>query len=228
MPLEEIVELVNAGDTDAAAELWNRVVRFIEQQARRYIRGFDNPRFDADDLIVSGYFAMLSACKHFAPERGGFLTVLGLYLKTAFADVAGLRRPKQRNDASGVADSLDRPLGGDASEEFTLLDTIPTKARSILHAENRIFTSQLHDALEIALSEIPPREAEALRLRYFHNLDYEKQGRAYGVSRSCVSQRAETGIWAIRFNTDRMRELSSFLYGEPQDFDLDRFCEEKT
>lgn len=227
MALEELVTLVNAGDAAATAELWGRVERFVAQQARKYIRAFDNPRFEVDDLTISGYFAMLSACKNFDPERGGFLTVLGLYLKTAFTDVAGLRRPKQRNDASGVADSLDRPIGGD-DEDFTLLDTIPTKARTILHAENRIFTSQLHDALEIALSEIPPREAEALRLRYFHNLDYEKQGRAYGVSRSCVSQRAETGIWAIRFNTDRMRELSSFLYGEPQDFDLDRFCEEKT
>ncbi len=225
MTTEELAALVVQDDTAACTELWERVRRFVAQQARRYHARFEVPGFDVDDLINAGFFALLEACSHFEPERAGFLTCLDWYLKTVFAEVAGLRRPTQRHDASNVADSLDRPVGGE-NEDIRLLDILPSHsaARSIADVESRLFTDQLHTELEKALDRISPRKAEVLRLRYFRGINYEAQAKAKGISKQAVSSQAEDALWELRFDDKSIRELSAFLYGEEVSLDIDALC----
>ncbi len=226
MTIEELASLVRDGDTTAYEELWEKVRRFVAMQAKKYFKRFYEPSFELQELENAGFFALLEACNHFDPERAGFLTCMDLYLKSAFAEVAGLRRPGQRHDACTVADSADRPIGGE-DEDVTLHDFIasPEAARSIADFENRLFTEQLHTELENALARIPLPKAEVLRLRFFRGIDYETQAKARGISKQAVAGQGDDALWDLRFDEKSIKSLSVFLYGEEMVLDIDALCE---
>lgn len=213
LSLEEIVARIQRGD-DFMPVLWERTEKFIRARARAYHAQAPEPwRFEVDDLIQSGYFALFYAAMHYDPERGaGFLGLVDLQLRTAFAAVAGYRKGRALNDA------MHRSVEGDAlvspDADVTRLDLIPAQDDGISAAEDRLYLQQLHDTLEHALAQLPDRDEFVIRGRYFDGMTNAE----LGAQLQCTAQ-----------NIQRLeRRALRALYAARRLSGLEQFVDERT
>ena len=202
--------LIQAGERDRLPELWEQVERFVALQARRRVLlsgGLGG--VEAEDLYQSGYIALVAAVDSFDPEAGrSFIGWLALALKTAFAEAGGYRSRKQALDPLHRAGSLDAPIGGD-EDSGTLADlqADPGAAQDFQDAEDRLYLEQLHNALEKALDELPGRQGDTLRRRFYQNQSLREIAAAEGVYGETVRQWQEKGLRALR----RQKALQQFV-----------------
>jgi RNA polymerase primary sigma factor len=108
--------------------------------------------------------------------------------RQALADASGVDAERlETMTQSFQCLSLDSPLGGD--DDRTLEELL---ASDIDDPERDAAALDLSEQLEVALSHLPPREADILRLRFgttdHHSLTLEEVGRRYGVSRERIRQ----------------------------------------
>ena len=199
--LEEIAARIQRGEDTLMVELWERTAAFVRARARAYHAQAPEPwKFEVDDLVQSGYFALLYAAENFDPARGaGFLGLLDLQLRTAFAAVAGYRKGRAANDAMHRAYEGDAPTSADS--DVSLLDTIPAPGDAIGDAEHRLYLQQLHGVLENALGQLPDRDQAVVRARYFDGMTNAELGAqlqctAQNISR--VEGRALRALYAAR------------------------------
>lgn len=93
MTNEELVALIQGGERDKLAVLWEQVERFVAQQACQWILfsgGLGG--VEVDDLYQSGYIALVATMDSYDPTAGrSFIGWLSLALKTAFAESGGYR-----------------------------------------------------------------------------------------------------------------------------------------
>lgn len=209
MSNEEYAQLIKEGREDLYPELWESVRDFVAWQANKRYRstnGFGG--VEADDLIQSGYLALVSAVSYYNPEDGySFLTVLGNCLKTEFARAGGYRNGKR--EPLSFALSLDAPIG-DPEDDLSLMDTIKSQKDVIGAIEEKVYTEQLHDALEAELNRIPEEHARAIRLSYFGNTSLEKACSAMGVSAGYYNTIHNRALRELR-NPQTRKRLESFL-----------------
>lgn len=220
MTNEELVMLIKQGDDGYIPQLWEQVRRLIVQRADRFYRAFENNHgAELDDLIQSGYFAVLDAVKYYKPENGFlFTTYLGNTLKTSFAETMGVRLAKTRNDALAVAKSLDNPLPG--AEDLTLLDSIrdllPDGSDVGTEIIQSIYTKELRAALDLALKELSPRDKLIVELYYYFQLNTTQIAKMQNCVRQTICTRLDSALWNMR--RGKYKELlSSFLEREPPD-----------
>lgn len=197
MTNEELAVAIKGGADDLIPVLWDQVRGFIAMRAYQTMLHIPPERgVTKEDLVQSGYFALLEAVKTFAPEKGGgFLTVLAYALKDVFAATGGYRTT--RRDPLDSALSLDAPLSDDGEGE-TYLDTIPDRRDDYADAEGRIFTEQLHDALETALSKLPDTQAEVIRAKYWRGKNHQQIAGELGLSPQGVADREKRGLQGVR------------------------------
>lgn len=192
MSNEELAIRVKNGDADADLLLWNAVQRFVAVMATRYIVAHENS-IEPDDLIQSGYIAMRKAANAFEPERGrAFLTVLGYYLKTSFAETAGTRTIKR--DALLYCDSLNRPAFESQEDGGELLDYIEddTSECPFIDVEQMDFVKYTRSIISAALETLEPVQQALLIDRYLNNKSWKYCAAAYGLeSRSTASDMAQ-------------------------------------
>ena len=201
MTNEQLVERIQAGDRSLLLELWGQVERFVWMQATRRFRALNGiGGVTEDDLIQSGYIAMLSAVDGFDPEQGmSFIGWLNLALKTAFAEAIGGRSRKQSLDPLHRAGSLDAPAGDD--EGGTTLGELQSDPRAdaeLAEAEARIWQEQLHTALDRALGLLPETERTVLVIRFYQGKTVQETGRAMDIGRNTVSTLEQRALWSIR------------------------------
>ena len=90
----------------------------------------------------------------------GFIGIYELTLRTAFADVCGLRTMRNRNDPLQTAVSLDTPVGEGGEEANTLVDFVQDT-----QAEGRLLEVEREELVEVvqaALQQLPNELREAL------------------------------------------------------------------
>ncbi len=161
----------------------------------------------AEDLVQSGYFALLEAVKTYDPEKsGGFLTWLSYYLRKEFARTGGYE--KRRRDPLDSALSLDAPISDEDDE--TYLETVEDRRDDYADAEEKIYTEQLHNALEGALSSLPAAQADTLRSRYWEGKELRYIAQEIGVSTQAVEERERQALRAIR-RSSHARDLYKYL-----------------
>ena len=167
---EELAALIQDGDNARILELWQQCNAFIWKQARREIYRLEGRRgVDVNDLAQSGFLAMLDAAKSFDANAGfAFMTWLGFKIKTAFQEATGCRTERQRREPIDCAVSLETPLTDEENGDV-LGDVIPDQAAELAFDEvlEADMVCRLHDALENALSTLPPEQADALRTKYY-------------------------------------------------------------
>lgn len=158
MTNEELAITIQEGQQEQIAVLWEQVVRFIRFSAMRWKAAHPDSLPDVEDLIQSGYFALLKAVHYYSPDREySLISLLSLTLKTAFADAAGLRLRSQRRALKMQITSLDVPLGGD-DENDLLADMLadPEAEKPFEHLElseeQHMIREGLNDAAERLLS----------------------------------------------------------------------------
>lgn len=200
MSNEEIVARIQAGENDLMGELWDRVERLIRWKANHAMlerEGYGGVQFW--DLVNSGYFAMVAAVESFDPENGSFSTWLVCHLRNAFAEAMGIRTKRQRYDPINTAASLDAPLKDDEDGgQLSDLTPDPSGQIPIDAVEDAAWQEQLHEAMEAALSDIPKRYSETLRLRYYENKTLSEVAETSGISVEEARKRELRGLRDLR------------------------------
>lgn len=216
MSNEELVAAIQSGAPGRMGELWERVRRFVIHQARRVpLEG--RADCELDDLIQSGYLALADAVADYQPEKGAFLTILNYHLKTQFAIATRFRTERQQREAFETPLSLDAPLS-DEADSATLgdLQEDPAGSEAMAAAEDRIYQSQLRQAVSDALMDLGANQRELLRLRYWEGLPLDEIGHRHNMSVEAARQIEAKAIRQLRrpATAVKLRQFCDFdFYG---------------
>lgn len=167
MSNEELAQAIKTGERDKLLSLWEQVRRFVYQQARRWAA---YGGVETDDLMQSGFLALLDALNGWSPERGRFLSWYALRLKGAFTEATGQRTQRDRLDPLQNCLSLDAPLTDDEADLFTLADVLPDPraAAAVTAVEERDLAARRRKAVQDALATLPADQRRAVVLRYWY------------------------------------------------------------
>lgn len=209
MSNEEFAAAIKAGNTDLYSDLWNQVQRFVIWKARqRYVLTNGVGSVEVEDLVQSGFLALVSAVHYFDPASGvSFLTVLGNCLKTAFSTAGGYRTTK-RNPLDKCS-SLNTPLN-DEEDGDTLLDMIEEPRDYIEELEEKIWRDDLRAVLEKEVSALPLEQMETIYKRFARGQTFRNIGISAGVPPDTVRRWEYNGLSRLRTGRQRA-ELEQFL-----------------
>lgn len=212
---EELVARIQAGDHNGMTQLWYQVEKFIAWKAQRIMPTLgESTVIEVDDLIQTGYFALVSAVATYSPAEGKFVKWLSFYLKTAFAEAAGYRTGKMRKNPEKCAVSLDRPIADDS--DTTLGEVVPDQlsTAAMESIEYNLWHEQLRQALEDVLNEIPEKYGNVVRMRFFEGKTFDSISREQNVTREWVRQLEHKGIKEMRRpkNMNRLKPFIEFDY----------------
>ena len=212
MSNEELAILVKEGDKQAAAQLWKQnqgILSMMEWRLFSSYRGrADTAGVTWDDVQQIGYIAILSAAKGFDPDAGmKFTSYLTYHVRREFYQLVGLRTERSRKEPLCRAVSLDEPLDKEDADGSTRAETVPDPAAAAQfeNAEERIWTAQLHDALEDCLSALDDDKAETIRKHFFEGLTLQAIAAEMTVSAERVRQLEEKGFRQLRRPAMRSR-----------------------
>ena len=200
MTNEEMVEEIQAGSVDRIGDLWEQVAGLVVWKARRVMTALEmrgsQCGVDLEDLIQSGYLALVEAVDSYDPAAGAaFSTWLMYHLRKAFYEATGCRTQRERNEPLNNSLSLDTPLTDDAGSDV-LMDVIadPAGLQWRESLEESMWKKNLQEAVESALSTVPERYREILRLRYWEDMTLDDIGDLRGISKERVRQMENKGI----------------------------------
>lgn len=199
MSNEELVAAIQSGESERMGELWEQVEKFIAWKARRIMTTIEeSSTIEVDDLIQSGYFALVAAVRSYKTDDGPFLKWLSYYLKTAFAEAAGYRTTKMQNDPMRYALSIDYPMGEDNDNAFGDLVPDLNAGEAMDAIEDDLWNKQLHAALDTALDAIPPQYGDVVRMRFYEGKTLGEISQEKNVSKVRVRQLENNGIKLLR------------------------------
>ena len=214
MSNEELVSLIQAGETERIPELWAQVERLVKKRAWLMLMEINRPTIEVDDLVQSGFIAFLYAVERYDPAGGAkFSTYLCLCLKNAFGECLGIRTEKQKNDPINWAVSLSRPLADD-KDSGKLFDIVPDPDADIPMetVEVKLWHDSLREAMEKALSNIPEQYADVLRMRHYQGLTLAEVGEIRGVAAERVRQMESKGLRLLRQPKNACNLLPFYRY----------------
>ncbi|MCI8678009.1 MAG: hypothetical protein HFF46_06695 [Lawsonibacter sp.] len=170
MSNEELVALIQAGDSDKLVVLWNQVRRMVYQQAARWA-GPNGTTLE--DLEQAGFIAMLWAVDTYDPSRQvRFSTYLFYRLRAEFSAATGQHTKRVRLDPLQNAVSLDAPLTDDDDSD-TFADLIPDPA-----AEAAIDGMDVRLGVAEVLTELPEEQRKAVYDKYWCDLQVDARTHA--------------------------------------------------
>ena len=197
------------GNPALMLSLWDAVRRLIALWANQYIHNAHeqgNRLFDTDDLIQSGYLALVDAVAGYDPEAGAeFTTYLHYHVRKHFTEVSGHRGTKRRPEVDAV--SLDEPLNvdGDVSRRDLLADSSAEFADDIIEREA---TARDCAALMAEIEKLPEERRNALMLTAWEGKTCQAAAEALGVTYGVLQQRKTEGIRQVR-RTKAARQIEA-------------------
>lgn len=217
---------VNARNHDewATLELWEAVRRFVSQEAYKYLqRGENSARVEYDDLMQSGFLAMLDAVRIYDPEReSNFLTVMKWAIKSRFAEAGGHRSSKR--DPLFSSDSLDISAYKDDPESESAGDMIadPCSEYAFIMVEYEDFREYCNKLIFAALELLTPSQRALIIRHYFGRQTLESIGRGE-LARQNVSSCIKRGLRRMKHGKYH-RELREALqgFGDFRELDAER------
>lgn len=215
MTNEELVTRIQAGERRLLPELWNQVDGLVKWQAHRTMAGMREmvacSGVEFDDLYQSGYLALVKAVDTYKDDVGmTFAGWLIFYLRSAFAQVSGFCTQKQRCDPLRFSISLNAPLKDEDGATFEDIQADPESSTGFEDIEQDIYIHGLREALEAELAQIPPREAEILRQRYFGDLPLEHIAASFSISITRVQQLESRGLNRLR-DPQHLERLEAYV-----------------
>lgn len=215
MTNEELVSIIQQGKKQFLVDLWAQVEGLVKWQAKRTMSGIrgmsSNCGVEFDDLYQSGYLALVKAVDTYKSDMGmTFAGWLIFYLRSAFAQVSGFCTQKQRCDPLRFSLSLNAPLKDEDGATFEDIQADPESSTGFEDIEQEIYIHGLREALEAELAQIPPREAEILRQRYYSDFPLEQVADAFRISVTRVQQLEAQGLKRLR-NPQRLERLEAYV-----------------
>ena len=199
MTNEELAAAIKSGQNDLMEQLWDQCYFYIKKQAERWAYAWKNRiDFDAEDLIQSGYIALVEAVNGFEPEGSSFIVYLRMHLFTEFQKVVGVRTSKR--DALDNAISIETPVQGqnDGDREQTIADTIKAEETGFEAAEDAIFRDQLASVVHEAVESLPERQCIVIDCHYLQGKSYSEIGEELCISCSRVGILCKKGLKALK------------------------------
>ena len=203
MSNEELAVRIKAGERDRLLELWVQVKDLVAWYAvRRYNAAPGLGGVEVDDLIQSGFIAMVEAVESFDPGAGyKFSTWMKRPLQTAFAKAGGYLTEKQKMDPLHRCDSLDRPVGEDDGDTLGDLQAAPDDDMEA--AERRIWLEQLRAALDKAVATLPAEWEELIDRHYYLGETLQQTADSMGWTRYEVKCQTAKALKNLRRNVNR-------------------------
>lgn len=209
--IEDIVLRVQNGETDLMPELWENVHAFIAWRARRLLSAIENRRgVEVDDLVNSGYFALLDAIRTYRRDESGFLSWLSIHLRNSFSATTGFRTQAQKNDTLRFSVSLSLPLDDESGDTLGDILADPGVDGQFEAVEQKIYIEQLRSALLDVVDKLPPQQADTIRHRYFEGQTYAEIGKGLEVSTSRAQQLEDEALRKLR-SPEAIKRLESFV-----------------
>lgn len=175
---EALAARAKAGDKEAAAQLWQQNRGLMGIWGRRLYTAYRGRATASgvtlEDVEQIGFLAVAAAaCGYDTAQGTQFTTYLAYHFRREFFALVGLRTERQKQEPLCRACSLDAPIDAEDAEGTTRGELVPDAgaAAQMENAEEKIWTEQLHAALEDSLQAIDPRLASVLRQRYFFRHD---------------------------------------------------------
>lgn len=194
-----LAALAAAGNTFALGQLWEVNKGFLHRLFWQWYSKnkaiADNAGLTLEDFDQEAFFAVQAAAIAYTPEKGAFTTLLYYYVQSQInkAVFGEHRRNITTEDGRRVAvsanplndcTSLDAPLDGEDKGSRTKGETIedPAATQAFQTAEDDLYTEELHNALEDAMTKIlTDQEAHVLRRRYYDSQTLRPIGEELGV-----------------------------------------------
>lgn len=194
-----------AGNTAAAAQLWEQNKGLLYTLCRQYVTRYAWRAAAAgvtwEDIEQEWYFIICEAAQRYEPAKGVlFITLLPYIVQKHMAEVFGIRTKRAQNDPLSKAASLDEPIDAEDETGATRADLVPDPAAAAAFekAEQDIFIKKLHDDLECALAKLEPKQAAALRGRYYMGYTFRELAESMGCNPSMARTLEVAGLSAIR------------------------------
>lgn len=202
---EALAARAKAGDKEAAAQLWQQNRGLMGIWGRRLYAAYRERATASgvtlEDVEQIGFPAVAAAaCGYDTAQGTQFTTYLAYHFRREFFALVGLRTERQKQEPLCRACSLDAPIDAEDAEGATRAELVPDAgaAARMKNAEEKIWTEQLHAALEDSLQAIDPRLASVLRQRYFSGMTHTQLAAVMGVSKQRVQSQEQAGLRAMR------------------------------
>lgn len=215
MTNEQLAKQIQDGGEDLALQLWEQTKRYVAKMAIRWYLHFEGGRgVEVADLIQSGYLAMLDAVRTFEDGNGSFLSWLTYRLQNEFGALYGIRTERTKRDPLNIAISLDAPIGDE--DGMTIAETVvdPDGENGYRDIEEDSYITALREALEKALNDIPPKNADVIRKRWLHGEAQKDIATAAGVSPQEIHNRERKGFSLLRRpqTIKKLREFNPYAF----------------
>lgn len=217
-----LAALAAAGNAFALGQLWEVNKSFVRRQLWQWYEKnkpvADNAGLSFEDLVQEGYFAVNYAAKHYSAEQGSFTTYLSYALlkqiRTAtcgeharvIATKDGRRvavSANPLNECSSLDIRLDESDEGSSTKGETIED--PAATQAFQTAEDDLYTEELHNALEEALSHLAAKQADVVRRHYFEGQTLKENSQEDGTTLNAARNREQAAFIALSRNLKLQR-----------------------
>ena len=182
MDTNQIAAAVKSGEAGVMT-LWAAVRRFTHDRAYRWERALGSRcGVTTDDLMQTGFLALLDALEGWESGKWSFLTVYGTALKAAFTEATGQRTQRDKRDPLQGYVSLDTPVT-EEGDALTLADVLPDlEAETAFEdVDERDRRQRLHHALHRALQTLPETQRRAVVGRYLYGMKTDARACGAGL-----------------------------------------------
>lgn len=217
-----LAALAAAGNSFALGQLWEVNKGFVRRQLWQWYEKnkpvADNAGLSFEDLVQEGYFAVDYAAKHYSAEQGSFTTYLSYALlkqiRTAtcgeHARVVATKDGRHvavsanpLNECTSLDIRLDETDEGSSTKGETIED--PAATQAFQTAEDDLYTEELHNALEEALSHLAAKQADVVRRHYFEGQTLKEISQEDGTTLNAARNREQAAFIALRRNPQIQR-----------------------
>lgn len=226
MTNEELVMEIKNGHQEYIETLWLKVERLIGYWANRWMLRVSegiNRLCDLDDLVQSGYFAVLKAIDYYNDDFGcRFSTVLIYFAYHEFALTAFGSRTKKAQSAVLDSVSIDAPPPGyDLDDALLNLLPDPAALQAFADIEQIVTDEATHKMLEVIMSErLTDAQYKTMHAVFFDGIPMIRYAEQHGVSPQNVSRMVDEACYILRSDSRIRRLYKSYIGVDPRDFDL--------
>lgn len=217
-----LAALAAAGNSFALGQLWEINKGFLHRLFWQWYSKnkaiADNAGLTMEDFDQEAFFAVQAAAIAYTPEKGAFTTLLYYYVQSQINKaVCGEHRrnittedgrrvavsANPLNECSSLDIRLDETDEGSCTKGETIED--PAATQAFQTAEDDLYTEELHNALEEALSQLAAKQADVVRRHYFEGKAISEIAREDGTTRNAAQNREQAAFAALRRNPKLQR-----------------------
>ena len=219
---EALAALAAAGNSFALGQLWEinkgLLHRLFWQWYSKNKAVADAAGLTLEDFDQESFFAVQRAAQHHDPSKGSFTSLLPYYVLSQIRHAVCGEHCKSIETDNGKrvqvsanplneCSSLDAPLDADDAGSSTKGETIedPAATQAFQTAEDDLYTEELHNALEEALSHLATKQADVVRRHYFEGQTLKEISQEDGTTLNAARNREQAAFIALSRNLKLQR-----------------------